>query len=387
MGSKPVIIAALCLMAVFVSSPLVVAQTITVVVEGNGEGSSNTAATNSSSQTSVDQQNDTESNTTIDLQANTGGNEANGNSGNVEISTGDVETNIESTTTANVNQATVDCCAAPSTQTTISGNGANSANTVTTSNKKVIQFASNNTAKTTNTINVTANTGGNTANNNNGNVDISTGKIETLVKSTTKTNLSSFSFGGCCSTDEADSFKIKGNGENSENTISYHNNQIFSISQDNNSIIDNFVFLALNTGNNSANGNLGNITIHTGDIATLVSIQTETNLNEATIDLCCDDTDKPEEPTEPENPTTPPTKGDNGGNSVKGDTTDHNSAGSSNGSGSGGAGQIFGITKDLLPDTGGNYLLYMLIANILMFWLGCYLRLRSGRAPALAIAS
>jgi hypothetical protein len=35
----------------------------------------------------------------------------------------------------------------------------------------------------------------------------------------------------------------------------------------------------------------------------------------------------------------------------------------------------------ILPSTGGNWLLFSLLGNIMMFFLGAYLRLRSGRSP------
>lgn len=372
-------------MAVFVASPMVMAQTITVVVEGNGAGSSNTANQSTSNEVSVEQQNDSQTNTTVNLSASTGDNSANDNLGEVEVTTGDVTTTAQVTATTNSNQATIECCSTPATQTTIAGNGAGSNNAVNTTNTNVIRFASNNTATTTNTFNISANTGGNTANNNNGKVLIQTGDIETLISVNTVANVSKFSYASCCTTSETDSFKIKGNGSDSQNSILYHTNEAFVITQTNNSVIDNLVFLALNTGNNTANGNLGPVAIVTGDINTLVSIKNEANINEAIIDLCCDDDDyEPEEPEEPVTPPNPPGNGGNGGNGSK-DTTDHNSAGSTKSSGNGGdsiGGN--GLIKDLLPATGGNYLIYMLIANLLMFWLGCYLRLRSGRAPALA---
>lgn len=385
MGSKSLIIAALSLMGVFVSSPLVMAETLNVVVEGNGSGSSNTADQSTVNEVSVEQQNDSQTNTTINLNASTGDNSANDNSGEVQIETGDVATTVQATTTTNSNQATIECCSTPSTQTTVSGNGAGSNNAVNTSNTNVIKFASNNVATTTNTININANTGGNSANDNGGNVSIVTGNIETLIKTNTLANVSRFSYLGCCTTTETDTFKIKGNGSDSENSITHSTNNVFVVVQNNNSIIDNLILLALNTGNNTGSGNLGDVSIVTGDISTLVSIKNTTNINEAVIDLCCDDDDaNPQEPEEPVTPPNPPTNGGNGGNGVKGDTTDHNSAGTSNGSGIGGAGETLQSVKNMLPDTGGNYLIYMLIANLLMFWLGCYLRLRSGRAPAYA---
>ena len=73
-------------------------------------------------------------------------------------------------------------------------------------------------------------------------------------------------------------------------------------------------------------------------------------------------------------PPTPPTNGD-GGNG-NGPTVSNN--------GVGGNGQVLGaIDGAVLPVTGSSLLL-LLIANILMFLLGCYLRLRSGRSPAYA---
>ncbi len=377
---KLLLIIALSHLGLCVIHPGVKAETLSVVVEGNGSGSDNAASTTSSTEVSVDQQNVSETSTTINLTASTGDNSANGNGDEVEITTGDIETAAQVSTNTNNNSATIGCCATANTQATIAGNGADTTNVAHTSSTNVMTLSSNNTATTANTFTISANTGGNTAHNNHGKVLIQTGDIETLVKVTTLANISRFSYLNCCTSPEGDTFKIKGNGAGSQNSLTYHTSDVLGITQHNHSVLDNLIFLALNTGNNTADGNSGDVSILTGDITTLVSIKNQTNINEAVIDLCCDDDDTP--PEEPEEPVTPPNPPGKGGGSI--DTTDHNSAGSTSSSGNGSTSESGKGLKDLLPATGGNYLIYMLIANLLMFWLGCYLRLRSGRAPALA---
>lgn len=82
-------------------------------IEGNGQGTQNSIQLNSTSNNSVQQHNTATIKTTVDANANTGGNSANGNKGNTTIKTGDSEVNINVTNTVNQNSATVGCCGTP----------------------------------------------------------------------------------------------------------------------------------------------------------------------------------------------------------------------------------------------------------------------------------
>jgi hypothetical protein len=128
---------------------------------------------------------------------------------------------------------------------------------------------------------------------------------------------------------------------------------------------------------------LGDIAIITGDIETSTEVINDP-INQNYIAICtdCDDpnTPNPPDPTDPPDPQPPvdpnPPNTDNGGG------TGGNS-GSSNNSDSGTGGSVLGAsTGSILPATGNSQQLWLLIANILTFLLGCYLRLRSGRSPA-----
>ncbi|HRN96032.1 MAG TPA: hypothetical protein PLD54_01130, partial [Candidatus Levybacteria bacterium] len=64
--------------------------------------------------------------------------------------------------------------------------------------------------------------------------------------------------------------------------------------------IYNDVVHTLNTGGNSANGNIGDVAILTGDVKSTITITNEVNSNYVEIDCGCKE--KPEEPEEPELP-------------------------------------------------------------------------------------
>ena len=131
----------------------------------------------------------------------------------------------------------------------------------------------------------------------------------------------------------------------------------------------------LNTGKNEANGNVGDVSITTGDIVFNSTIE-NSKINVGLVDIeCCEDEeddedkpgpdDNPRPPDPPLKPTSPPCV---------------QNCGSSNPTSQGGP------NGEVLPVTGSASLLFLAIANIVMFFMGWYLRLRSGRSPNIAYA-
>jgi hypothetical protein len=349
-----------------------------ISIEGNGAGADSTVAVQEASTTTVQQTNETSVNNQVEVTADTGNNEASGNGGDTQITTGDVtaDTNISNS----VNQSQIDstCCPGPGeTTVTVSGNGAGSANTVdlttgTSTNVTVIQNAT-----ITNIINGMAVTGRNLATDNQGNVYIETGDIRGNVNILNGVNTARIEVAQTA--DGSVMIKIVGNGSGSVNTILYQNTNEINITKHEEADIFNTIGFEFITGENIANGNSGDVTIKTGDIVFEANIANDpVNDNVIKVDCCPEKpVTPPIPPIPPIPPVNPPTPPNDGGNSGGGSS----SSSSSSSSGVGGAGQVLGET---LPATGSLDMLLMFIANIFLLLLGCYLRLRSGRAPAIS---
>jgi hypothetical protein len=344
-----------------------------IVITGNGAASVNEVVSSTSQNTDVTQNNEANINNNIDTNANTGDNTASNNTGSdTQIVTGDIHasTSVENSGNVNVVQGG-NCVACNYTiSTVISSNGPGSVNTVNNTSNTNISVTTNNTADIANSILTNANTGNNTANNNNGNVSIQTGNIRSKINvlngplNVSKVKVQN---GGNIET----LLKIAGNGVSSINTINNTKLNNVNIVENNIATIINNIISNLNTGGNSANFNNGDVAIATGDIWSEIKVTNLANINEVIVDCGC----KPK-PGEENPPILPP-----------GITTSVSSGGGSSSSSQPAVQGAQAVLGSILPTTGGNWLLFALIANIMMFFLGAYLRLRSGRSPGFAFAS
>lgn len=364
---------------------VIFAEEINLEVSGNGESSTSEVQVQTQNQTNVTQNNEAQVSNEVENNANTGNNTASDNTGGqTNIETGDItaETTIENSN-INTNIATDNSCCIQSTNTTISGNGSESNNTVTIANNTTSNIHQTNNATIFNKDVVNANTGYNSASNNNGNVSIITGNI-TVASLITNSNINN-SFAKGSQSVESITAKIVGNGENSVNTISAKINKEFNAILNNYFYIENLSIHNLNTGYNTADGNLGNVSIKTGDIDSSITIENvdiNSNFTEIDCDDCheeppvcdpCEDCNTGAKPKECDNsnpPTTPPTKPGGGGDNP----SNHNNGGT----GGNNPGAILG---QMLPATGANLTIWMTLAALIMFFMGWYLRFRSGCAP------
>jgi hypothetical protein len=150
---------------------------------------------------------------------------------------------------------------------TISGNGSTSDNTVQTSSDNTTNVAQNNDTTISNDVQVSTNTGGNTANDNtNGNTSINTGNTQTIIDVTNTANSNATTSNNCCAPTGTQA-TVSGNGSNSDNNIAVNNSTTTNVSTTNNATITNTISGTANTGNNRSNNNTsGNITITTGSI-------------------------------------------------------------------------------------------------------------------------
>ncbi|OGY16146.1 MAG: hypothetical protein A2785_00985 [Candidatus Chisholmbacteria bacterium RIFCSPHIGHO2_01_FULL_49_18] len=348
-----------------------------LVISGNGDGSSNEVQTSVEQNTTVEQTNEGSVENNVSEEANTGGNTADGNvGGEVSIETGDIQAITQVTNDFNTTVVDVGECCQEETTVLIEGNGTDSQNTVELALSNQTLVSVNQEANVTNFINGWANTGRNDANDNGGNVRIDTGNISAGVKVTNSANHADIKVEEAGS--GSVSLAVKGNGDDSRNTIRLSLENQTIVDKHDVADIDNFIVWEANTGENTANGNLGDVAIVTGDINLVIDI-VNGPINDEVVIIggCCSDPDDPYDPGDPPTePSTPPTGGpSSGGNNSS-------SGNSSSGNGSSGGEVLAAAVGTILPATGGFDFLLAMMANIATFLMGVYLRLKSGRAPA-----
>lgn len=356
------------LLGVFVPS----ATAEEIIVSGNGSESVNTATTSTTQQVNVDQSNTANITNNITTNANTGDNEASDNvGGDTTITTGDITTNTEVTNTGNYSAVNVGACDCPAGSTTnITGNGPRSVNTVDNSISSDTNISVNQDADITNNITTNANTGRNRANDNvGGNVLVKTGNIYAdIFLMNGPFNVSKVKAAQGQSLERL--LKIAGNGRSSVNTI--NNVEINNVDVSVNNVADflNRILANLNTGDNDANDNVGgDVAIKTGDVWAQIKVTNLANINEVIIDCGCKEKPGENPPIVPPGiPTTP------------------SSTSSSSSPSQPSVQGVAAALGEILPATGGNWLLFAMLANIGLFFLGAYLRLRSGRSPGLVLA-
>lgn len=82
---------------------------------------------------------------------------------------------------------------------------------------------------------------------------------------------------------------VSGNGYKSINTVKISNNCVSGVSQGNQTLVVNDISSSANTGGNSAKSNTGaDVTVHTGDASSSVSVTVAGGNNTATAPSCCD---------------------------------------------------------------------------------------------------
>lgn len=269
-------------------TPMAFAAT-TITISGNGLNSDNEVNVSMGQTTTVVQENNANVNNFVSANANSGGNDANGNTGgDVDITTGEAKVDVSVSTMVNKNVANVDCCDTGDTTVKISENGKNSDNKVDLDSEKSIGVFQNNDAFVFNTVYGNANSGNNDANGNTGgDVSITAGKASVEVDVDNKANANFAQVGG--NSDGADlNLWIVGNGENSDNEIDLDLASQILLVQENEAFIDNFVSANANSGGNDANGNTGgDVDITTKKATAEVDVDNMVNFNWADVDCDC----------------------------------------------------------------------------------------------------
>ena len=352
-------------------SPVLAGTTISI--ENNGESSSNEVTLERTHEETITQTNEGSVDNSVTEDQNTGGNEADGNSGEVEIGTGDISTQTTITTDLNHSEAEGPCCETGGIDATISGNGADSTSDLQITTTQTFTANITNIANISNSIQGTSNTGRNSANRNGGDVRIVTGSISVNDRMINTSINTAWVGSSCCSTSDL-SIKIFGNGTGSVNTITYDEAFSENVNIENLANIINSKKRDENTGDNHADDNLGDVSITTGDITDNTEI--ENDVNQSVIENPCNciaqlppvtipptDPGKPDDPGKDKDPKSGDGNGRRHGGGSDGDDDDDDS------------GQV-------LPATGESWFFFALLANLAMFMFGVYLRMRSGRAPA-----
>ena len=357
------------LLILIVSKPVFADE---IFINGNGSGSQNEVYTTQEVNNVVTQSNNANITTTVEESLTTGNNSATGNTDSgVNITTGDTSSVVSVTNSGNSSQVSQgECCQQQENIINISGNGSDSRNTVQANENIFNTVSISNNATVTNVISGNAVTGNNSANDNNGSVLIKTGNI--LVSNTIKN--SPFNLAQASLVFSQGSYKVTigGNGKDSVSFVTVDQNTGSIINIINRADIFNKVIWDTLTGGNTADDNNGNVDILTGNI----NINTEIvngPINLSLVDIMCGcKKDNPVVPFPPTGGITPPSSSNSGGG-----------GGGDGGSSGGSSGVLSGATGNILPATGTNWLFYALIGNMMMFMLGAYLRLRSGRSPSL----
>ena len=264
---------------------------VEIAIENNGTGASSEVQVQQTTQTTTQQSNNATVNNDVAVNADTGNNQVSGNNGPAQVTTGDI--NSDTTVTNNVNQTQVNqpCCEGTSdTIVTVSGNGEGSVNTVWLTTGQTTQVYITQTAKITNEIHGTAITGQNTASDNSGSVTITTGDIKGKVMIVNGVNTADIKVS---QTGEADTtVKILGNGSNSVNLITFNNQQMTEVFKYEQADILNRLGFVLITGQNTANDNLGPVSITTGDVTFNAAVVNDP-VNQNVIDIGCCPTKPP----------------------------------------------------------------------------------------------
>ncbi|MEK9137933.1 MAG: hypothetical protein AAB393_12480, partial [Bacteroidota bacterium] len=262
-----------------------------LVISGNGDGSTSEVQTSVEQNTTVQQTNEGSVENNVQEEANTGGNTADGNvGGEVSIETGDIQAVTQVTNDLNTSIVDVGECCQQDTTVLIEGNGADSQNTVELALSNQTLVSVNQEANVTNTISGWANTGRNEANDNGGNVRIDTGNISAGIKVVSSANHADIKVQPAGS--GTVSLAVKGNGDDSRSTIRLSLESQTIVDKHDVADIDNFVVWTANTGENVANGNLGDVAIVTGDINLVIDI-VNGPINDEVVIIggCCSDPD------------------------------------------------------------------------------------------------
>ena len=351
-----------------------------LTIEGNGEGAVNDVDISTNTQTSVVQSNDAIYNNDINVSAVTGDNNISDNtSDDVYVQTGDASITETIENTGNVSTSYGLCCE-NDLSVEVTGNGVDSANSISYASTSQTTLSSQNTLSIENSVNGAATTGSNNISGNVGNVSVETGNIrvnENIVNDT----VNIVNTTGLVRSVNSVSIVVSENGAGSSSSVGITLNNADSFLVTNEADIANKSVWDLVTGENTILRDVGNIDMKTGNII-FDSFINNGPINVGGIDVpCCqDDPEDPGDPGQggpsdvvvPQGSNPPPT------------ILASSSTSQSQESGKSEESKPVTLLGKVLPATGG-WLFLAIALNILSLIMGVFIRLRSGRSPNLMI--
>lgn len=361
------------------------AEEVNISVSENGQSSSNEVKLETSTSSSVNQENNAQASNNVVINQNTGGNDASSNSSDVSITTGGVNstTNISNENiNTNIGNST-DCSCVQNSVLEVSGNGEESHNLIEQTSTTNIQIGQQNNVNINNTVSANINTGNNQSSGNNGSVFITTGDVK--VNSNIENSRINFTAGKFTSSQNSIKNVISGNGNNSNNNISLIENKNFIIDIRNISFITNNVDFLLNTGYNRSSENNGDVVIKSGDITSNINIENN-DINTSFVRVSCPANqiiEDPDDPDDDESDDEEEDESDDDESSVEPSTTNSGNGGSDDDEGDDeeeNDSDILGIT-DELPFTGSYLMLLATLVSLLLFFIGLCMRLRLILSP------
>lgn len=274
-------------------------------VSGNGNGSSNNISYQAETNNQIEQTSNAEIENNVEAEAVAGENEANGNTGEVEINTGDVTGEIVILNSGNSSTAQIGCCEEDPSSAAIEGNGEDSNNSINISDNSKVNVNIVNELKLKNNVAINADTGNNEADDNEGDVTIQTGGINMLAQILNQ-NLNQADV-SVSNPNKSFSYSIKNNGSGSTNSITEDTGTENEYSVFNNLYLVNDIKNSTNTGGNKANKNNGKVFISTGSILLDIILQNkDINVSKIT-DTCCANPSPSPSPSGSPGPSSSPT--------------------------------------------------------------------------------
>lgn len=262
-------------------------ETTSATNTGNGSGSSNTSDVEENNDTEVDVTNNADIENNLEVDVDTGNNEAKKNMGDGVIGTGDAV--VDGSLVNDINNTLINidglCGCGGGGGATNSDNGSGSENNASTTTNSTVDLSNTNNLYLVNNEGIGANTGANEADKNMGDGVVSSGDADisfTTINfgNNTGINLETVNFDIVDTRSEdlvitwptvgsgsgfGTSATNSGNGSDSTNNASSTTNSDTTINNENNLLLDNNVTIYANTGENSADKNMGTGIIDTGD--------------------------------------------------------------------------------------------------------------------------
>lgn len=220
----------------------------------------------------------------VKIKASTGHNSADENTGSVDLSTGDAETNVniengsflnKNTTDINLNLGGIGVSATNDTT------GADSDNDASASLENNVTVENSNEAELYNSVHASSDTGHNSADENTGSADVSTGDATSDVTITNELNVNDTTIDAGSSGDV--SATNTHTGADSDNEASATMTNDITVVNNNTAFVENNVTSTANTGGNSADYNTGSGSVSTGDSTISFGVNNTANGNSTDI--------------------------------------------------------------------------------------------------------